>query len=178
MSTKASMKPLRTLAIAAALLVAHDSAPVLSVPAAHAEHDQTCHPPGGGNLYNVYITVGFFEAHPGASLALSLGRGDSRPRGRIRDGTSNTLMVGEAPPSLACTDVDRDGVPGITAVSAILYASRSPTPEGVTIVVLPWAGEVDTPGWHPATAFVSSGDEVLEIDGALLARRQGSRSRP
>ena len=165
-----SARLLRSLAIAAALAIA-PVAPLFSVREARADHDGTCHPPGGGNLYNVYITVGFFAPRSDASLTLSLGRGRSKPRARIRDGTSNTFLVGEKPPTPTCADRDGDGVAGLVEIEVVVYAGRPPAREALTIVVVSTAGEVDTPGWHPATAYVPDGDGVLEIDGAILARR-------
>lgn len=158
----------RSRVLAAALLVAAGGAPLL-VPIARAEHDGTCHAATRGNVQAVWLTIGFFQPHGDTSLTLSLGRGDSRPRARVRDGTSNTFLVGEVLPIPACADLDRDGVPGITEVAVVVYAGRSPAGEGIEVVVVPAAGEIDTPGWHPATAFVARGDEVFEIDGVVRA---------
>lgn len=34
----------------------------------------------------------------------------------VRDGTSTTFLIGEAPPRASCADVDRDGVAGLTTL--------------------------------------------------------------
>jgi hypothetical protein len=162
-----SARLLRCLAVTTALAIA-PGGPLSSVHEARADHDGTCHP-GGGNLYNPYITVGFFETLRETSLTLSLGRGRAKPRARVRDGTSNTFLVGEKPPTPTCADLDGDGLTGVVEIAVVVYGGRPSARAPLPIVVVPTAGEIDGPGWHPATAFVDDGGEIVEIEGRVLA---------
>src|SRR5262245_11881429 len=100
----------RSLVLSTAVLAAVCVAASPFVRAARAEHDMTCHPPGGGHVGAVWLTVGFFEvdASPGKSrsLLLRVGRGRGRARGILRDGTSITRLVADRPPILECADPD------------------------------------------------------------------------
>ena len=143
--------------------------------AARAEHDMTCHPPGGGHVGAVWLTVGFFEfvdesSGTSRSLLLRLGRGRARARGILRDGTSITRLAAERPARLECADADADGRPGLSALEVAMHARRSQVRAVLNVVILPASGEVDSTGRHHATALVTLGSEILQMDGTILAR--------
>lgn len=163
-----SPRLLRCLAVVTALAIPHGGPLLLFVPTARADHDGTCHP-GGGNVHAIWLTTGFFETSADARLALALGGGRAKPRAGFHDGTSNTLLVGEIPPTPTCADADGDGVAGIVEIAVVVHASRPTGRESLTIVVVPAAGEIDRAGAHSATALVDDGSNVVELDGLVLA---------
>lgn len=81
-------------------------------------------------------------------VAVTIGRdGLARTQGaaRIRDGSSNTVLIAEAIPTTAsCADTDDNGVAGFTSLQ---FAMRHvPSGELVPVSVIPASGEIDESG--------------------------------
>jgi hypothetical protein len=70
----------------------------------------------------------------------------------IKDGTSNTFLVGEAPPSLACDDGNGDGFAGISRMTFDVRDVR--TGELVQASLAPHDGELDHDEIEEATIVI------------------------
>jgi hypothetical protein len=80
------------------------------------------------------------------------------PRGagmaHITDGTSNTILAGEGPVRLSCTDVDNDGVAGIGLIE--LEMREAGSGEITVVRVIPLDGEIDEDGDEPVLIIVGA----------------------
>jgi hypothetical protein len=142
---------------------------------AAANHDMTCHPPGGSNVFAVWITVGFFNPvgdTSSARLFVDVGRAPEGTHAVVDDGTSTAVFSTETggSASVACADADGDGVAGITAVNLTLTSRRHDSRAAVSIVIVPAkSAEVDQSGWHAVRAEVSDGLSIVRMEGQALA---------
>ncbi len=92
--------------------------------------------------------------------------GDAEARGtvHVRDGTSNTFLIGEAPPRATCADADGDGTAGITSLQLV---GRNPqSGEEVLVVLVPGDNDLDARGEYEVG--VRMGDVSSEITLTFL----------
>ena len=91
---------------------------------------------------------------------------------RIRDGTSNTVLVAEAVPTAAtCADADGNGRGGVTMLHFAMRDAR--TGQSVPVSIIPNDGDVDDDGRHATTIGV--GPKTFVEDLTWRARRAISR---
>jgi hypothetical protein len=147
---------------------------------AAANTDMACRSPDGGNVFAVWVTVGFFQVETvdvttRAALFVEVGRRGDGAHAVVKDGLSNTVFFAEK--HVVCADADGDGFAGITAVRLTLGSGRQDPADAVTILILPSEStEIDEPGWHPATAEISGGGLTLQMEGTMLAVATGDGS--
>jgi len=91
---------------------------------------------------------------------------------RIRDGTSNTILVAESvPTSASCADTDGNGRGGVTMLHFAMRDAR--TGQSVAVSIIPNDGDVDDDGQHSTTIVV--GARTFVEDLSWRARRAISR---
>jgi hypothetical protein len=85
----------------------------------------------------------------------------------LRDGTSNTILVGgpRTPAPLSCADLDGDNVAGIVQVGLSLHNVR--TGESFVVVITP-EQEVDSSGFYPASIEITSADGRTRAFGPVI----------
>ncbi len=81
----------------------------------------------------------------------------------VDDGTSNTVLIGEAPPRVSCADTDGDGVAGITALELV---GRDPQSGEELLVFFLGGRDLDERGDY--SVWVRVGNLASEITLALL----------